>query len=250
MDLRNVAPAEGFKLPTFLGRQPIKFIKAEAKESSKNNPMISWQIMLMNEDANGAICFGNWLTTDVKGAGFSRKQMEVILPMLGYDINNDTPSDEEIADKLLDLEAFADFKTEPIKDQDDKGRYSVTRKEWDDAAGKEVVVRRLVLKNFYGHDAGGQQANPNPAMNVGQAPNAAPQGYGAPPPAATPPAPVTHYQQQGAPAAPPQQAQGGAVPPWLANQQQAQGGQPPPAAPVTRETQATRGRGGRGAAAK
>lgn len=285
MDLRNTDPADtgSRPLPPATPKQPAKFLLAEATESSKGNPMIKWQVQLMAEEAEGYTCYGNFLTTDVKGAGFSKAHLVALAPALGLDLDRDTLDDNELADRLIGLECFVDIKYEVIKDQDPRTqKYTVARMETN-AAGKEVPAKRAVIKNFYSHATGGQ-ATPSlpvaPAPQQGGYPVAPPQQ---PPQYAQPPAQHTQAQPQYQQPAPPQQGyqhapQGTATPaqnqpqyaqPPAAPQQYAQpvqnaapapqqpaGGAVPPwmqqaptqpqqAAPVATETQATGGRRGR-----
>jgi hypothetical protein len=261
MDLRTTKPTEAGSrpLPPLTPKQPAKFIIAEATESSKGNPMIKWQVQLLAEEAEGYTCYGNFLTTDVKGAGFSKAHLTALAPALGINLDQDVLDDAELAERLTGLECFVDLKYEIIKDEDPRtGKFTVPRMEVN-AAGKEVPAKRAVIKAFYSHSTGGQVTA---GLPVSQAPQQ--QGGYPPYPTQQPQQPVAAQQQQfqqppmqqqytqqpqnvpqqqfQQPVQPPASQGNAAVPPWMQQQPQ-QGG-----APVTSETQATGGKRGRGKA--
>lgn len=241
MNLRDAEPADlsPRKLPA-LGLRPMKIILAEPAESSKGNPMIKVQVQLVSEEDDGYIIYDNFLTTNVKGAGFSVAKLRG----LGIDTDEEI-SDEELAERLLNLEGYVDVKHEPIKDEDPRtGKYTIPRYEPDPVTGKNTLMKRAVAKNYSLHPTGGTPQASSAPPGAPPAPAnwpQAPQG-GFAPPAQSGPAPSQMQAQADAfppaPAAPQT-----AVPPWM-QQGAAAPVRPPPPQPVTG------GAGGRGRKAK
>lgn len=246
MNLRDVEPADlsPRKLPP-IGLRPMKIILAEAAESSKGNSMIKVQVQLTSEEDDGYIIYDNFLTANVKGASFA------VAKLRGLGINTDEEiSDEELAERLLNLEGYVDVKHEPIKDEDPRtGRYTIPRYEPDPVTGKNTLVKRAVAKGYSLSPSGGQAqaastpagAPPGPAYWQQSAQNQ--QGGFAPPtqaPAGPGPAQM-QAQQASFPSPPAQAAPQAAVPPWMQNGANAPT-RPPPPAPPKAEAGAARGK--------
>lgn len=241
MNLRDVEPADlsPRKLPP-IGLRPMKIILAEAAESSKGNPMIKVQVQLTSEDDDGYIIYDNFLTTNVKGAGFTIPKLQ------GLGINTDEEiSDEELAERLLNLEGYVNVKHEPIKDEDPRtGKWTIPRYEPDPVTGKNTLVKRAVAKGYSLSPNGDAAQTSSAPQGAPPAPTnwpQAPQGGYAPPTQHGPPPGQMQVQADAFPRppvqAPPQP--GAAVPPWM----QQGAGSPPPPQPVKSDTAATGGRG-------
>ncbi len=225
MNLAKVAPAESGprKLPS-PGWHPMQVIMAEATESAKGNSMIKVQVLLTAEEDDGYVVYDNFLTDgSAKGAGFSVPKLQG----LGIDTNEEIP-DEELADRLLQLEGFVKVKHEPIKDEDPRtGKYTIPRYD-EDEKGRRVIAKRAVATGY------SLQA-PDNAQQVVSAPASAPPAPSQWQQPARPPPPSAPFQ------APPVGSPS-ATPPWM--QPNAGAPTPPPAPPVKTEAGATGGRGG------
>lgn len=245
MNLRDAEPVDlsPRKLPA-LGLRPMKIILAEAAESSKGNPMIKVQVQLTSEEDDGYIIYDNFLTTNVKGAGFS------VTKLRGLGINTDEEiEDVELAERLLNLEGYVDVKHEPIKDEDPRtGKYTIPRYEPDPVTGKNTLVKKAVAKGYSLHPTGGAPQTASAPQGAPPAPASwpqAPQGGFAPPAQRGPTSRQMQAQADAFPPAPTRAAPQAAMPPWTQ-----QGGadappaRPPPPQPVTG------GAGGRGKKAK
>lgn len=239
MNLKDVAPAESGprKLPAVGVFHPAKIIFAEAATSSAGNAMVKIQAQLTEEEAEGYILYDNFLTDgSAKGAGFTIPKLQ------GLGINTDEEiSDDELAERLLNLEFFVEVKHEPIKDQDPRtGKYTLPRYEPDAVTGRNAVVRRAVAKRYSLSSSGGQAQTTSAPQGAPPAP-----GYWQQPSQPAQRGPTSGQMQTQADAfprppvqAPPPQP-GAAVPPWM----QQGAGAPPPPQPVKNDAGATGGKG-------
>ena len=213
MNLRDVEPVESGprKLPAIGKLHPAKIILAEAATSSAGNAMVKIQAQLTEEEAEGYILYDNFLTDgSSKGAGFTIPKLQG----LGIDTNEEI-SDEELAERLLNLEFFVEVKHEPIKDQDARtGKYSIPRYEQDPVTGKNVLAKRAVAKRY------SLSANGNQPQTASASQPAQPPAPAWPQPPAPPAAPSV---QSGPP---------NATPPWMQPQAGAPSAPPPPPAPA------------------
>lgn len=157
------------------GKYLFECIAATATISDKQNPMITtiWQIV---DDAefSGVEAREYFLTTDVKGAGFSKKKLAALLGDAVVNSEVEIP-DEQLAERLLGMRAEAETVLEAVEKYVDKnnkkaGTVPATRM---DAQGNTVQTMANKIRSFYA-PAGQTQAAP-----IQQAPQA-PQ-YAAPP---------------------------------------------------------------------
>lgn len=244
MNLKDVAPAESGprKLPAVGVFHPAKIIFAEATTSAAGNSMVKIQAQLTDEEADGYILYDNFLTDgNSKGAGFTVPKLQG----LGIDTDEEI-SDEELAERLLNLEFFVQVKHEPIKDEDPRtGKYTIPRYEPDPVTGKNTLVKRAVAKGYSLSPNGGQAqavsapAGAPPAPQFWQQP-AQNQSGGSASQAPVGPGTVQMQAQQASFPPPPPQPEA-AVPPWMQNGANAPT-RPPPPAPPKAEAGAGRGK--------
>ena len=232
MNLKDVAPAESGprKLPAIGVFHPAKIIFAEAATSAAGNSMVKIQAQLTDEEADGYILYDNFLTDgNSKGAGFTVPKLQG----LGIDTNEDI-SDDELAERLLNLEFFVQVKHEPIKDQDPRtGKYTIPRYEPDPVTGKNTSVKRAVAKTYSLSPTGGAAQTASAPQGAPPAPGnwpQPPQGGFAPPVQHAPSSGQMQAQADAFPRPPVQAPPQAAVPPWM--QQGAGSAPPPPQQPV------------------